>query len=126
MIELTLDKAKELLAEAVALKGEDYVYTTPEGVQGTEDGFPICLYVHGDQPGCLVGHVLAAAGAPLATLAEHENAAASDLLWALYDKYSDDVSLLLTEAQRAQDLGRSWGESVRYALAELDGPPKQD
>lgn len=124
MIELALAKAKELLAEAVALKGEDYVYTTPDGKQGSEDWQPRCLYVHGEQPGCIVGHVLHAASVSLPVLSAEEtndaegavrNLAREDVL-----SYEDGVSRLLQDVQAAQDRGIPWGQALREALAELE------
>lgn len=124
MIELSLDKAKELLAEAVALKGEDYVYTTPDGMQGSEDYQPYCLYVHDDQPGCIVGHVLHAAGVSLPVLLAEETNDAEGALRNLAREntlnYEDGVSQLLQDVQGAQDKGTPWGEAVREALAELE------
>lgn len=121
MIELTLDKTKELLAEAVAEKGAEYVYTNPEGQTGSSLGTVKCFYVHGDQPGCLVGHVLHKAEASLTDLAGLEESAAEDVLSYLYDEdYREDVAFLLSEAQGHQDNGVPWGEAVRRALADLE------
>jgi hypothetical protein len=123
VIELTVTKVKDLLAEAVALKGADYVYTTPDGKQGSVDYQPTCLYVHGSRPGCIVGHVLNKAGVSLARLREEERNDASNVLRNLREDlaYEDGVSQLLQDAQGAQDEGVPWGEAVRQALASLDG-----
>ncbi|MFF5471025.1 hypothetical protein [Streptomyces achromogenes] len=125
MIELTLDRVKELLNEAVAEKGADYVYTTPDGKQGTPEYQPTCLYVHGDKPGCIVGHALHRAGVSLSLLLEEEQDDASSVLRSLAQlgvlSYTDGVSQLLYEAQQRQDHGTSWGEAVQQALAELEG-----
>lgn len=124
MIELTLNKAKELLAEVVALKGEDYVYTTPDGERGSEDMQPICMYVHGDEPGCIVGHVLNKAGITLSRLREEERNDASGVLINLRSDlaYEDGVSQLFQDVQAMQDRGTPWGRAVRDALA----PAEQD
>ena len=121
MIQLTLERTKQLLAEAVAEKGADYVYTTPDGEQGNEDVSPNCFYVHGFQPGCIVGHVLHKAGVSLASLREEESNNASGVLSSLRPDlpYEPGVDVLLNEAQQAQDQGVPWGEAVRLALQEV-------
>lgn len=121
MIELTLDKTKELLTEAVAEKGAEYVYTNPEGVPGGSDSLANCYYVHGSQPGCIVGHVLHKAGVPLETLTEHETRPAGFVLRSLEDFDLDHNTLrLLDDVQERQDRGVPWGEAVQQALAELE------
>lgn len=124
MIELGLARTKELLAEAVALKGEDYVYTTPEGDKGSEDYQPVCLYVHGDQPGCIVGHVLHAAGVPLDNLGRYEGDDATVAIRTLIDDetIASDLTVgrLLRAVQDRQDSGIPWGQAVQQALAEPD------
>lgn len=123
MIVLTVAKVKELLAEAVALKGADYVYTTPDGLQGTPEDQPVCLYVHGDQPGCIVGHALYSAGISLARLREEERNDAEGVLRNLRHDlmYEEGVPSLLQDVQQAQDQGTPWGQAVRSAIAELEG-----
>lgn len=118
-IELTLDRTKELLAEAVALKGADYVYTTPDGEQGNPDTSPICSYVHGEEPGCIVGHVLHSAGIPLAELRGEERNDASGALRGLRGTlhYEDGVAELLMAVQQDQDSGVPWGEALTNALS---------
>jgi hypothetical protein len=117
MIELTLARTKELLAEAVTLKGEDYVYVNRDGEQAGHD--TSCHYVHGDQPGCIVGHVLHRAGVSLADLSNYEGQGAEDPASQLTDA-GGEVVRLLAFAQEHQDRGVPWGEAVRQAL-ELVG-----
>jgi hypothetical protein len=122
-IELTLDRTKELLAEAVALKGADYVYTTPDGEQGNPDTQPICWYVHGEEPGCIVGHALHAAGVPLGRLREEERNDAGGVLRSLHGDsrlrftHEDGVAELLAAVQQDQDSGVPWGEALTNALS---------
>lgn len=82
MIALTLERTKQLLAEAVAERGEEYVYKNERGQDGT---FGDCAYVHGSpsgghSPGCIVGLVLHKAGVPLERLARHEGTPANRLV----------------------------------------------
>ncbi|MFF3363612.1 hypothetical protein [Streptomyces misionensis] len=114
MIELTLARAKELLAEAVAEKGADYVYTGPDGEQGNPDRAAECYYVHGQQPGCIVGNVLHRAGVSLADLAQYEGQAAEDPVEQLTKANVAAVRLLIS-VQELQDRGTPWGEAVRQA-----------
>ncbi|MFF9268639.1 hypothetical protein [Streptomyces rochei] len=118
MITLTLDKAKELLAEAVAEKGEDFVYVNRDGRPVAGLTGADCHYVHGDQPGCIVGHVLHKAGVSLADLSEYEGQGAEDPALDLAGA-TDDACRLLSYAQENQDRGIPWGESVRLALAYM-------
>lgn len=125
MIELTLDRTKELLAAAVAEKGADYVYTTPDGQQSSPEDLTTCLYVHGDQPGCIVGHVLHKAGVSLPLLSRSESDDAEGALGGLKADgivaYEGRVSDLLKSVQAKQDHGVAWGTAVDEALAELAG-----
>lgn len=131
MIELTMERTKALLAEAVAERGADYVYTTPDGQQVTQDSGIQCLYVHHRNaegelpepvPGCIAGYVLHKAGVPLEALQYRENEPADR---ALVQLETDEVlhplagvRRLLVRVQRRQDNGASWGAAVAAALAE--------
>jgi hypothetical protein len=122
MINLTYDKAVSLIREAIAEKGEDYVY------EKIDDG---CYYVHGGQPSCLVGHVLVRAGVNM-DLLEAEGG--------LYDAHGYADALcgeleregiltagrrtirLLNEVQYNQDRGVSWGAALESGLALAEQP----
>lgn len=111
--ELTLEKAIELLDNAIAERGADHVYV-PD-VAGSS-----CFYVHGDKPGCIIGHVLHQFGIPLSELKKVEGkraALAVDELDIRTEKYL--VSQFLDHVQRAQDNGSPWGDAVRYARQSL-------
>ena len=114
MFELTLDKAKDLVLKTIEEKGEDYVYERFEGAD-------TCSYVHGDVPGCLVGHVLFAAGVSLEWMSEHEGAAADNIIRrAVSDQLisaDDDTRRFLTGVQEYQDAQETWGDSYRHAIA---------
>ncbi len=124
-IELTLARVKELLAEAVAEKGADYVYTTPEGEPAGPDMETPCRYVHGDKPGCVVGHVLHKAGVSLALLEGQEGTDAYGAMRNLWRdgeiEFEPPVRQLLNHVQLDQDRGTPWGEAVRRALATAEG-----
>jgi hypothetical protein len=61
-------RALELLIDVVDQYGEDVVYEKVEHVSGS--GVAVCHYQYKGQPSCLVGHVLARAGAPMELLYE--------------------------------------------------------
>jgi hypothetical protein len=116
MIELTLARTKELLAEAVAEKGADFVYVNKYGHQADDSGDVTCYYAHGDQPGCIVGNVLHRAGVLLDDLAAFEAQNVDDLASRLFTAEAG-VKPLLIHIQAHQDVGVPWGEAVRLALA---------
>lgn len=118
-IKLTLERTKQLLEEAVAEKGTDYVYADPWGNSPTGDGGMPCYYVHDDQPGCIVGHVLYKAGVPLDALFEVEHSPADQAVAGLDGLDVETwVYSLLRNVQRQQDMGVPWGEALRIGLTE--------
>lgn len=113
-INLTLDYTEELLRQAVADRGEDFVYEKP-------DGSNQCMYVHSDGPGCIVGYVLHAAGVSLEALSEHEGTYASNLIYYLLgeeiiDSADREATGLLDDIQDRQDAGVPWGDAVGRSL----------
>lgn len=103
-IELTLEKAHELLKRAVEEKGADYVY--PEDEKWA-DG--MCRYFRPDgAPLCIVGHVLHYLGVTRVT--EGRGAAAA-LLGAGVTTVPT-THWALQEAQCCQDGGGTWGEAL--------------
>lgn len=116
MIELTMTRTRKLLTEAVAEKGADYVYVNKDGKLADGTGEVECHYVHGDQPGCIVGNVLHRAGVPLDVLGEYEAQNIDHLSQSLLTA-EPRVKLLLNHIQAHQDVGVPWGEAVRLALA---------
>jgi hypothetical protein len=111
-IELSAERAIELLREVVAEYGEDHVYTTQEGQRANEGP---CLYVHGDQPGCIAGHVYHRAGLTLDQLRAQEGSTARGLGF-IDLGVSADVADLLSRAQDRQDKGYTWGEALAAAI----------
>lgn len=116
--ENTRQYVTRLMEEAVALKGEDYVYE-----QRKPDDFgETCDYIRDGQPSCIVGHVLVAAGVRPEVLSNHEGEGAYSAIntlahcggqeglieWAA----DNDLRSALNDAQGAQDAGRTWGEAL--------------
>lgn len=117
MKHLTYELAKELVQEAIAERGEDFVYTPP---MGADD----CKYVHDDEPGCIVGHVLISGlGLPSTLLSACEGTDASHVLRvarqdALITADADAESYLC-DLQSLQDSGDSWGKADSLARASM-------
>ena len=103
---LTTEEVREALVDVVLSKGVDYIYPEDEKIAGS------CVYrTHDGDPSCLIGHLLVAVGA---TNLIEEATSAFDLT---SNKLTDSTTAFaLTQAQSAQDDGRSWG----YALSEFD------
>jgi len=110
MITLTNEQVTSLIEAAVVEKGENYIYERPIGAED-------CLYVHGEQPGCIVGHVLHAAGVRLAALWVREGMSARVLIEELKDQevisMSGEAVVALRRAQQEQDYGGTWGEALQ-------------
>lgn len=130
MLYLDFEKAQQLVNEAIAEKGEDYVY---------EKEGDSCHYVHGIDEvwdsfeenyvrsfdnattGCLVGHALKLGGVPLEAMGTgyRNDSDADSLLRKLED--ADFVSVMgkakwyLTNLQQSQDLGTPWGIAAEAA-----------
>ena len=112
---LTMKLANELLDKAIAERGADYVYNPPEEMASQGQ----CYYVHGDQPGCIVGHVLNLFGVSLETLSTVEGNDAFYAIRKLLPSTSEVVREFLTDIQHNQDNGMRWGEAVNEARAEF-------
>lgn len=119
MINLTYDKAVSLIREAIAEKGEGYVY------EKINDG---CYYVHEGQPSCLVGQVLVKAGVDMDLLNADDPSAlyeAHGYADALCDRLEAEGILtagrrtirLLNEVQYNQDRSVPWGAALNSGLA---------
>lgn len=137
MLELNLDKAKALVAEAIAERGEDYSYPKQGGS---------CLYVHdvdrrwddprGDYtvsydnatPGCLVGLALHKGGISLEDMAKrgrnevNAEEVLNNLQGAGLLTFTDEAMYYLSNAQSSQDNGAPWGQAAEAAndLNELE------
>lgn len=114
---LDVDGVMGLLRKIVFEKGADFTYHKVENSV-------TCHNFHGDEPGCIVGHVLVELGLD-SSLAQRlriegsENAAVScdrlsrspEFDWA----FDEDTVQVLTVAQVAQDDGKTWGEALGRA-----------
>lgn len=125
MIELKYDQVNMLANEAIKVKGEDYVYIDPSGNQAGPHNMGGCWYVHGANdltPGCIVGHIIHAAGVSLEDLREREMGA-STLLESLENaailKADKASRIYLIMVQRAQDLGTPWGAADMVARSAV-------
>lgn len=127
MIQLTLDKVKGLLEQAIAERGEGFVYETPYDDRGT------CFYVHnwdryGDPteptPGCIVGYALHQAGVALDVMLQSNDDRAFRLLGHLAASElvtcTPDAERLLIYTQDKQDMGKPWGRAYREALGLIE------
>jgi hypothetical protein len=96
-------RALELLEQAVAERGPDYVYRAP-----------VCVYsTPGGQPACLVGHALALAGLELSRLGENNPAAS--YLPHYFPEVTEPAVNVFIAAQAAQDDRLTWGEALAEA-----------
>lgn len=126
--QLSRARAEELLREAVAERGADYIYSKSEGSDGP---FSSCLYVHKDaagnpRPGCGVGVVLHKAGVTLGSLAEEEGLSAMQVLGSMRVKGILDADPFATELllvfQGWQDTGWPWGQALTLSLHGVKNP----
>jgi hypothetical protein len=111
MIEITQEKFMSALRDAVAEKGDGYVYSRLDGYAG------MCLYVHDDGPGCIMGNALHRMGVSLEFLSSAEGEGITSVLEYLYCRgIIGDYSTLdlerLSSIQAAQDCGSTWGKAV--------------
>jgi len=123
MKHITKEDALRALEEAVAEKGEDYIY------QYTDSDDPrnsICLYVYDGAPSCIAGDALHRLGIPLSAFEDHEGDTIDKVALRVDWPLHVDAVDVLYEAQCVQDGGRSWGEAlaaareaVRRAAVEL-------
>lgn len=108
---IDIGRALDLLAEAVTLCGEYFVYP-PVWIRDHRS-----LYANHHGPRCLVGHALSLAG-----VGDDELATLGDLgVRELYSEGKLPVRLTLgalavfDAAQRSQDRGYAWGDALDYA-----------
>lgn len=130
MINYSYAQTLQFLLDAVALKGEDYVY---EGVESGRDAMR-CHYARNGAPDCIVGHVLARLGVPVEkmeynpgtkdhvdmisyrTIAHH-----FDNLRSEYGiNFSERAQHLLYLTQGFQDSDEPWGNAVQFAKDDIE------
>jgi hypothetical protein len=111
---ITDEKIMATLREVVAERPE-FIYQKPPASEGR---VPVCRYVHGDVPGCLIGHVLHRLGVSLETLSVQEGQPAQHLTETL-GIGGDAVRWAMGAAQSVQDSGSTWSEALAGAEREL-------
>lgn len=129
---VTYQRVVNALHAAVVDRGEDFVYTPPEGAPTGA-----CLNWHEDvdKPGCIVGYVLHSLGATKEQLAG-KNPVDSEATYAITASNTihnletehgwvlgDEIATLLTQVQKFQDVGEPWGEAVRKGIKVMEGMP---
>jgi len=133
VITITEADARRYMAEAVAERGDLYVYQPNRGGWGCT----YCKYNDDDEavaPDCLIGTILHKAGLPLAELSSHEGETAARFFG--YNvpmngpvhrngqqpmvQATQRVVTALQRAQWAQDNGETWSEAATKFTAALD------
>lgn len=108
---LTLADVKQTAEDIVSTKPDDFVYLAP-----TDEGK--CVYVHEDQPSCLVGQILFRKGVPLPlmeTWDDRHDSLITDILSADAGDINPDVLVFLNILQNFQDSGNTWTEALDKA-----------
>lgn len=121
----TYEQTLDLLNEIVSSKGEEYVYPYASFAQWDAP----CRYYERDlegswYPSCLVGHVFDRVmdEDTIGTVISLYNTAGitEGSISHLVSRFFDDKSIsLLNAAQRRQDRGSTWGESVKMADSKV-------
>jgi hypothetical protein len=105
-----------LLDEALAKRGEDFVYDRVS--YGDQ-----CVYVYDGQPACLVGEVLFLAGVPVEWMEYNNSGNADDILGKLESQRGVQVPQAVKDALRSaqsqQDKGQPWDKSVKAARSRI-------
>lgn len=117
-----LGEARELLAKAIAERGEDYVYERQDGADDcmylTYEGYDYDAEYATSTPkcptgaACLVGYVLVEKGVPLLEIAGVEGNNATGAMEMLGAFENPVIRKALNDAQSRQDAGQPWGEAV--------------
>ena len=119
------DEAILSLRAVVFEKGADFTYCNPAWTEeDLSTGFTRCLNFHGDEPGCIVGHVLAKLGLTPELARElgiAEGAAVYDACMRLTSElnfpweFTMSAVNVLGTAQRFQDEHKTWGFALERA-----------
>lgn len=118
-VHIDFDEALTLLDNAVKDRGENYIYKriVPHAR---------CAYFHGEEPGCIVGYVLAQKGLTAEDLTGLTRGGYERMTTGVADLFDDGLIEgsqktldLLEMAQQKQDDGWAWGFAVRYAKKSL-------
>ncbi len=108
-IRITFDEAVAGLRRAVELKGDEYHYDYGDDRLG-------CYYFRGDEPACIVGHLLSDMGVTPDRPGFSEIAVDS-LVGEGFLQVDDRTRRLLVKVQDNQDEGESWGFALGAALS---------
>ena len=116
------------MEEVVNEYGHDFVYTKPANSD-------VCQYMHGEQPGCLIGHVLVRLGAHGEVLriaegnfidANSHGLGVEEFLGILAPTWgtlgyslTEDAVRALTVAQNLQDCSNTWGRALEAAQEDV-------
>lgn len=132
MIDYSYAQTLQFLLDAVAVKGEDYVY---EGVDDNGGGDAMrCYYARNGEPDCIVGHVLHKLGVPIEKMEYNQETKNNvDVIshktihshfYTLRSEYginfSERARRLLAVVQGFQDSDYSWGDAVQSAKEQLE------
>ena len=121
-INLTRQKAEEMVKAAVDERGSDFIYEKPSS-------FGDCMYVHNSDSedayaGCGIGLAFALEGVPLETLNEYEHNDATNLVSQLkvvgvLESFEHQARGFMQNFQAKQDVGYTWGDAYEYALTAV-------
>lgn len=94
----------------IAAEQPDRVYERP---RGTGIGIaPACLYAHGAEPGCIMGHVAIRLGVPIDVVQDWDGKGG---IATILKAHSIQEGVWLDEVQVRQDQGETWGDAVELA-----------
>jgi hypothetical protein len=116
---LTYDEAKNILAQAVAVRGEDFIY--PEDEKITPSTCAYTREVDGKLTGsCVVGVALIDIMGIDPTLIGGSTFSADVLLDRSFGVKNSSVRSLFASIQWKQDTGTAWGVALDQAITELN------
>ena len=114
-IELTLEKAIELIRECVRERGENYVYSNPTRSGANCENWHTTATV--DEPGCIIGLAMFKFVGP--AVKNYPVGRSTILLDKLEIQATLDVLHFLGAVQDAQDDRMTWSEAFREGLLAL-------
>ena len=109
---IDLARARELVAEQVAKKGEDFVYAAPAEMKSMDGYAGFYNHAPGDAkavPGCLFGHMFDDLGV-LDRVSE--GASPGPILQGMGWDVSKQALMYMSSVQSRQDSGTAWGEAA--------------
>lgn len=110
---IDIDDVREDILGVIAIKGDKFEYTPPNGND--------CMYIDGGAPSCMVGYYLLEKGVPKEVLEENNTESIGKLIHhkMLPDLlFSNDARMALINLQEYQDAGYSWGRAYRMTFEE--------